>query len=100
MLSSRAVSLPFRLWSITTRAAATLCVSAAVAIGIASPAWADVKLPNVFSNNMVLQRDRPVPVWGTAAADEEVTVSIGDQEELGGLFSRCQWRMRFTRFNK
>jgi sialate O-acetylesterase len=35
---------------------------------------ADVKLPAVFASQMVLQRDVPVPVWGTADAGEEVQV--------------------------
>ena len=32
------------------------------------PAWAaaDVRLPRVFADHMVLQQGRPVPVWGTA----------------------------------
>ena len=37
--------------------------------------------PNpVFSRNMVLQRGREVPVWGTAANGEKVTVSYRDQK--------------------
>ena len=31
---------------------------------------------NVFQSNMVLQRDKPVPVWGWASAGEKVTVSF------------------------
>jgi len=34
----------------------------------------EVKLPNVFSEKMVLQRDVPIPVWGRAADGEKVTV--------------------------
>ena len=32
-----------------------------------------------FTDNMVLQRDMPVPVWGTAQSGETVTVSFGGQ---------------------
>ena len=32
---------------------------------------ADVRLPNVLSNHMVLQRDLQVPVWGWADAGEK-----------------------------
>jgi sialate O-acetylesterase len=39
-------------------------------------ARADVKLPAIFGDHMVLQRDQKVPVWGWADADEEVTVTI------------------------
>ena len=48
-------------------------------VGWASSLPADVKLPSVFSNNMVLQRDLPLPVWGTASPGEEVVVAIGGQ---------------------
>ncbi len=45
------------------------------------PAWAEVKPHGLFSDNMLLQRDIPINVWGTAANDEKVTVSINDQTE-------------------
>ena len=38
---------------------------------------AEVKLPPVFSDHMVLQRDSAVPVWGTASPGEKVTVTFG-----------------------
>lgn len=34
----------------------------------------EVTLPRVFSDHMVLQRDRPVPVWGKAAPRSKVTI--------------------------
>ncbi len=41
--------------------------------------FAQVTLPRVFSDNMVLQQGKPVNVWGTASANESVTVIFGDQ---------------------
>ncbi len=35
---------------------------------------------NVFQSNMVIQRDKPVTVWGWAAPSETVTVSLADQQ--------------------
>ena len=46
----------------------------------ASPLAADVTLPPVFSKNMVLQADMSVPVFGTAADGEEVTVELAGQK--------------------
>jgi sialate O-acetylesterase len=43
------------------------------------PLAADVRLPAMFTDNGVLQRDIPLPVWGWAEPGEEVTVKIGDQ---------------------
>src|SRR6187455_2804924 len=37
---------------------------------------ADVKLHGLFSDNMVLQRDKAVPIWGWADDGEEVTVEF------------------------
>ena len=33
---------------------------------VASPVAADVTLPAIFSDHAVLQRDKPLPVWGKA----------------------------------
>ncbi len=43
-------------------------------------AHAEVTLPNIFGDNMVLQRDMPIPIWGWAAAGEEVTVTLQDTD--------------------
>ena len=51
-----------------------------LAAAFALPARADVKLPAIFGDHMVLQQDLPVPVWGTADAGEPVTVSINGQK--------------------
>ncbi len=40
----------------------------------AATARAEVKLPALFGNRMVLQRNRPLHIWGMAAPDEKVTV--------------------------
>lgn len=53
---------------------------AAVA-GLAAPAArADVKPHPLFTDNMVLQRDAKVPVWGTAEPGEKVTVTLARRD--------------------
>lgn len=42
--------------------------------------FAEVKLPHVFGNNMVLQRDMPVPIWGWAAPNEAITITFSRQD--------------------
>jgi sialate O-acetylesterase len=37
---------------------------------------AEVKLPHMLSSHMVLQRDRPVHIWGWSEPGEKVTVSL------------------------
>jgi sialate O-acetylesterase len=38
--------------------------------------FAEIKLPSVFGNNMVLQRDSPIRIWGKAEKNELVTISF------------------------
>jgi len=37
---------------------------------------AEVSLPKLFSSHMVLQRDMPIHVWGSAAVGEKITVEL------------------------
>src|SRR5437763_15187816 len=37
---------------------------------------AEVRLPKILSDHMVLQRDRPLHFWGWADPDEKVTVTL------------------------
>ena len=54
----------------------TLVASLTLSISLAR---ADVVLPSIISNGMVLQRGVPAPVWGWADAGEEVTVEFAGQ---------------------
>jgi sialate O-acetylesterase len=47
----------------------------------APAALADVTLPAMFSDHMVLQRQAAVPVWGWADPGEKVTVTFGLERE-------------------
>ncbi len=44
-------------------------------------AHSEVTLPHVIGNNMVLQRDMQVPIWGWASAGEEVTITLSAEAE-------------------
>jgi sialate O-acetylesterase len=57
------------------RAIVLIVSSASLFVGAGS-ASADVKLPAVISDNMVLQRGGKVPIWGWADPGEEVMVSV------------------------
>ena len=47
-----------------------------VALLLTLRAGAEVSLPKLFSSHMVLQRDMPIHVWGSAAAGEKITVEL------------------------
>ncbi|MGA2983533.1 MAG: sialate O-acetylesterase [Terriglobia bacterium] len=66
----------------------------------AAVAAADVKLPALISDNMVLQQGRQVAIWGTADAGEQVTVSLGEQKETDTADSNGQWKVELGPLKK
>ncbi|CAN5821065.1 sialate O-acetylesterase [soil metagenome] len=56
-------------------------------------ARADVTLPSIFSDHMVLQRDHPAKVWGWAEPGEEVTVRIGEQSRAAKADEDGRWSL-------
>ncbi|HYF51317.1 MAG TPA: sialate O-acetylesterase [Planctomycetota bacterium] len=60
---------------------------------IAIPAFAEVKLASIFSDNIVLQRDKEVTIWGTADAGEAVTVKVKDVEKAATADDKGAWRV-------
>jgi sialate O-acetylesterase len=55
---------------------------------------ADVKLPTLFSDHIVLQRAKPVAVWGWADPGEEVTVKFGDQSKKATADKDGAWKVK------
>ena len=58
----------------------SLLAALLAAVCLAGVASADVKLPSVLSDHMVLQQGMPVSVWGWAEPGEKVTVTAGDSK--------------------
>jgi sialate O-acetylesterase len=58
---------------------------------LADAAMADVRLPGVFSDHMVLQRDTPLRVWGWADAGEKVTVKIAGRSKTCDTDADGHW---------
>ncbi|MFT3992242.1 MAG: sialate O-acetylesterase [Luteolibacter sp.] len=52
---------------------------------------AEVTLPKVLGDHMVLQRSQPVPVWGEAAPGETVTVKFQQQEKHATADAGGKW---------
>lgn len=72
----------------TIRRSLSMLLPALVAGSIAT---ADVKLPAVLDSHMVVQRDQPVRIWGWADADEQVTVTLGNQTKTTNANGAGQW---------
>ncbi len=57
-------------------------------------ARADVKLPALISDGMVLQQGTKVTIWGAAEPGERVTVTLKDQEASAVADADGQWKVR------
>jgi sialate O-acetylesterase len=55
------------------------------------PARADFKLPSMFGDHMVLQRDIPVPIWGWARPSQPVRVHFEGQSVTGQADEAGKW---------
>ena len=66
-----------------SRGIAGLLATLALAGSLPSAARADLKMPSIFGDHMVLQQGIKLPVWGKADPGEQVAVSIGDHK--GGM---------------
>ena len=62
--------------------------------GIGFGIRADVRLPAIFSDNMVLQNGKAVPVWGWADKEEKVTVSFSGQEKSATAGDDGKWMVK------
>ena len=51
-----------------------------------------------FSDGMMLQRDRPVPVWGTAAPGERVEASFGGKRASATTDAKGNWCVTLPAF--
>ena len=57
-------------------------------------AFADVKPYPLFTDNMVLQRDADIVVWGHADAGEKVTVTLGDATATAETDKEGNWKAK------
>ncbi len=60
----------------------------------ASLAAAEVALPPLFGDHMVLQQGKNLPVWGTANPGEEVCVTLSNRSARTTAGDDGQWRVR------
>lgn len=66
-----------------------LCLAAS----FVSALRADVRCAWLFTDHMVLQRERPAPVWGTAAPGEKIVVEFAGQTKEAVAAADGAWRV-------
>ncbi|MFM7070698.1 MAG: sialate O-acetylesterase, partial [Planctomycetota bacterium] len=71
-------------------------VAVAVAASFGSAARADVKLPKIFGNHMVLQQKSQVSIWGWADPGEEVTVTLNGASATAKAGDDKKWSLKIA----
>lgn len=56
--------------------------------------YANISLPKIFGDNMVLQRNKVIPVWGWADADEKITVRFNKQTKSTVADKNGKWLIK------
>ena len=74
----------------------TALISLLILFAFSSLVRAQVTLPNVFSDHMVLQRNLENPIWGKASKGEKITVTIGDQTQRTISDKDGFWRVKLN----
>src|SRR5690606_24271939 len=54
---------------------------------------AQVKLPQIFGDHMVLQRDQPIAIWGRSSPGEQVTVQFNKQTRKARADKNGKWKV-------
>ena len=58
------------------------------------PKPSELTMQSIFTDNMVLQREVAVPIWGTAPARTKVTVTFGQQKKTVETDSHGKWMLK------
>jgi len=74
-------------------------LSLAVVVIFAHSVRADVTLPSIFSDHMVLQKNATVPVWGWAEPGEKVTVTIAGQTQTTTADAAGNWKLKLGKIS-
>jgi len=59
---------------------------------------AQIKLPSLFSDHMVIQRDKPIKIWGQAGKGENVTVTFNETKVSVKADKSGNWQVVFPAF--
>ena len=62
-------------------------------IGLAGGLYGAVSVPHIFGDHMVVQRQKPVVVWGWAEPGEQVRVQLGDHVQAGQADGEGKWKV-------
>ena len=58
---------------------------------VLSQIMAQLSVPSFFSDHMVLQREKPINIWGTASAGERISVTLGNAQKSTRTDKNGKW---------
>jgi len=74
-------------------------VSPALLLLLTTPTFAELRVPHIFGDHMVVQRDKPVEIWGWAEPDAKVVVAFGNRKSTEHHTPNADkngaWQVRF-----
>ena len=68
---------------------------ALVWVGLPHSLWAEIRLPAIIGDHMVIQQGKPVSIWGWAEPGEEVSIRLSGQEMKARASGDGGWRVIF-----
>jgi sialate O-acetylesterase len=60
---------------------------------VTNAGYAQLAPAKLFNNHMVLQRNQPIPVWGTAAKNAKVTISLNNNSKTATTDATGHWKV-------
>lgn len=73
----------------------TCFLLAMVLCSVLTPAEAQVKLPAILCDSMILQRDKPIKIWGKASPGEKVSVQFVNKRMNTKADAVGSWQVQF-----
>jgi sialate O-acetylesterase len=70
-------------------------LAAATVLLWAAAVQAEVKLPSIIGEHMVLQRDQEIPIWGWDTPGTEVRATLGEAKASAKADSDGRWMVKF-----
>ena len=74
-------------------------IIASTVYGYLTGDYGGLSLAPVFGDHMVLQQKMPIPIYGTANADEGVTVTFGKEKRKATADPYGRWKVEFSALN-
>jgi sialate O-acetylesterase len=67
-----------------------------MAISLSLSGYTQVRLPKLISNGMIVQRNKPIVIWGWASPREKVAVQFHGQQQKATADQSGRWRVEFS----